>query len=138
MKNPLLPLAFAAAVFAAGCSTTNSRISRHQADFNTWPADVRAKIQAGRVDIGFTPEMVQVALGDPMRESTRTTAQGTVELWTYADNKPKFSIGLGVGGGTRSGVYGGGVVVGDNGFRDGERMRVVFDGGRVVAVETRQ
>jgi hypothetical protein len=82
--------------------------------------------------------MVQVALGEGDRKSTRTTAQGTVEVWAYFDHGPKFSIGLGLGSAHGSTAFGGGVVVGDNGFLEDEVMRVIFDGGRVAAIETRK
>jgi hypothetical protein len=122
----------------AGCVSTESRISRHQAAFDAWPAEVRDKVRAGRVDVGFNQEMVQVALGDADRKSARTTAAGTEEVWAYFDHRPKFSFGLGMGVAAGSTAYGGGVVVGDSGFRDDEFLRVIFEGGRVVAIETRK
>ena len=139
MKN-LARLIFAAAalLLAAGCSTPASRISRHQAAFDGWPAEVREKVRAGRIDVGFTPEMVRIALGEADRIFTRTTAQGTLEIWVYNDNTPSFSIGIGVGSSHGSTAYGGGVAVGSESFRDCEMLRVVFDGGRVAAVESRR
>ena len=125
-------------LLTAGCTTPESRISRHQAAFDAWPAEVRDKVRAGRVEVGFTQEMVQVALGEADRRSTRTTAAGTEEVWAYFDHRPKFSFGLGMGVAGGSRAYGGGVVVGDSGFLDDEFLRVIFEGGRVVAIETRK
>jgi hypothetical protein len=139
MNNPLRGFVIAAVLLLmSGCVTTESRISRHQAAFDTWPAEVRDKVRAGRVDVGFTQEMVQVALGDADRKSTRTTAAGTDEVWAYFDRRPKFSFGLGMGVAGGSTAYGGGVVVGDSRFLDDEFLRVIFEGGRVVAIETRK
>jgi hypothetical protein len=139
MKHlPLGLLASAVLLFAAGCSTPASRISSHQAAFDTWPAAVQEKVRAGQVDVGFTAEMVRVALGDADRMFTRTTEKGAMEVWVYNDNRPSFSIGLGLGTSHGSTAYGGGVAVGGDSFRDGEVMRVVFEGGRVAAIESRR
>ena len=136
LSRRLMPAVFL--LLMAGCATTESRISRHQAAFDAWPAEVREKVRAGRIEVGFTPEMVQVALGEADRRSTRTTAAGTDEVWAYFDRRPKFSFGLGLGVAGGSTAYGGGVVVGDSGFPDGEFLRVIFEGGRVIAIETRK
>jgi hypothetical protein len=122
----------------AGCSTVDSRVKEHEAAFNTWPADVQQKVRDKQVDVGFTPDMVLVALGDPARKVTRTTAQGQGEVWLYEDKSPKFSIGLGVGSMRGGTGVGGGVTVGDSMWRDNESMRVIFEGGRVTAVERRR
>ncbi|MDB6092944.1 MAG: hypothetical protein JWM32_506 [Verrucomicrobia bacterium] len=139
MAFPFRSLLFATALgFVAGCASPSSRIEKKQSAFNTWPADVQEKVRAGKIEVGFNQEMVAVALGQPDRTATRTTAQGTAEVWIYFDRGPKFSIGLGVGSSSRHSAYGGGVVVGDNGFRDDEFMRVIFNAGRVVAIEMRR
>ena len=125
-------------LLVAGCATPASRISRHQSAFDQWPAEVREKVRAGRIDVGFTAEMVQVALGEADRKSTRTTAKGTSEVWAYFNHSPKFSIGLGLGASSGSTSYGGAVAVGDSGFLDDEVLRVIFEGGQVAAIETRR
>ncbi len=122
----------------AGCSTVDSRVKQHEAAFNTWPAEVQQKVRDKQVDVGFTPEMVLVALGEPARKVTRTTAQGQGEVWLYEDKSPKFSIGLGVGSMRGNTGVGGGVTVGDNMWRGDESMRVIFEGGQVTAVERRR
>ena len=135
---PRFVLVGSALLLAAGCATPASRISSHQAAFDTWPVAVQEKVRAGHIDVGFTAEMVRVAMGDADRMFTRTTEKGTMEVWVYNDHSPSFSIGLGMGtshGSTASGV---GVAVGSDSFRDGEVMRVVFDGGRVAAIESRR
>jgi hypothetical protein len=139
MKKILLCLAAGAAlVLAAGCSTVESRIKSHQTSFDTWPAEIRDRVRAGRVAVGFTAEMVQVALGQPDRAFARTTERGSSEVWVFLDSGPKFSIGIGVGGYNGSTAYGGGVTLVDDGFRDNEVLRVILEGGRVVAIEARR
>jgi len=130
-------LAVGAAGLTAACSTVESRTQSHQAAFDAWPADVQQKVRARKVDIGFTPEMVRVALGDPDRVAARTTAQGASEVWVYFDHGPHFSFGLGVGAVRGTSAYGGDVAIG-NDFRDEEVMSVEFEGGRVSAIETRK
>jgi hypothetical protein len=137
MKTLLLPVFAILLLVAAGCASVESRIQDNEAAFNTWPADVQEKVRAGKVEMGFTPEMVEVALGKPDRTSSRTTERGQADVWVYHDEAPRFSIGLGLGSGRGSTGFGGGVTVGDD-FRDEENMRVVFEGGRVTAIEVRK
>jgi hypothetical protein len=99
---------------------------------------VQKKVSAGQVAVGFTPEMVRVALGEPDRVSTRTTEKGAGEVWSYAERKPNVSFGLGLGTSRGGGAYAGGVTVGGDRWRDDEGMRVIFDGGKVSAIETRK
>ncbi len=139
MKTPLRLLLPATLLLLTACSTVESRIASNRALFDQWPAAVQAKVQARQIDVGFRPEMVLVALGDPDGKATRTTAAGTAEVWTYLDHGPKFSIGLGMGSSHGHTAYAGGVAVGSGGeFRDDELLRVIFEGGVVAAIETRQ
>jgi hypothetical protein len=119
----------------AGCSSTpQDRISQNKALYESFPADVQRKVSAGQVDIGFTPEMVRLAVGKPGRVYNRTDAQGESEVWVYAKAKPQFSFGVGVGG--YSGGTGTGVGIGTTTAPDeGEYLRIVFHDGRVSGVE---
>lgn len=141
MKTKAL-LASAAILLLGGCSTIDSRIAKNRAAFDTSPPAVQEKIIHGQVDIGFTPEQVRMALGEPDRVFTRTTADGTSEVWGYRDHGPRFSFGVGVGTGSfgRHSSTSLGVGVGTGGgYRDDEKMGVVFDRtGHVASVETRQ
>jgi hypothetical protein len=124
-------------VFLAGCSTTDSRIKSHQAAFDAAPAPVQAKIRAGQIEVGFTQEQVTMSLGKPDRSYTRTTARGTSEIWAYADSTPSFSIGIGAVGGGGGTMVGSGVALSSGGDRYDDKVRVIFEGGRVTAIETR-
>jgi hypothetical protein len=76
-----------------------------------------------------------MALGEPDRTYTRTSAQGTTEVWAYLDHSPTFSFGLGIGSFGHSSAYGGGVGMTTGGDRIEDKLRVVFAGGAVVAIE---
>ena len=133
----LTPKIFALVSLAvlAGCSTPDSRIADKRSAFDQYPAGVQQKIRAGQVDVGFTKEMVVLALGEPERRFTRKTEAGDTEVWGYHDHKPKFSFGLGIAsGGYHSGV-GGAVAVSSGGDDPEERTRVEFREGRVTAID---
>lgn len=71
------------AALMVGCSTPQSRINKNPALFASFPVDAQEKIKAGKVDIGFTKDMVQMALDKPDRIYTRLTAEGLSEVWSY-------------------------------------------------------
>jgi len=137
MRQILLPCLLFAALLSA-CSTPDSRIESNRAAFNQYPADVQEKIKAGRVDIGFTPEMVRMAIGEPVRQLTRKTESGDSEIWIYADSKPQVSLGLGFASFGHHSVTGVGVQTSTGGYEPDEKTRVVFRNGRVERVELRK
>jgi hypothetical protein len=76
--------AFVAVILLAACaSTPESRIKKNPELFASFPAEAQAKIQKGEVDIGFTPDMVEIAKGKPNRTYSRRTAAGDAEVWSY-------------------------------------------------------
>ena len=68
-----------------GCATPESRIRRHPDMFASFPTNVQANVRSGIVDVGYTPDMVYVALGRPARVIERTAAEGRFEIWVYTD-----------------------------------------------------
>lgn len=132
--RPVLLLPSLALLLLFGCSSPEARIKSHQSTFNSLSPEDQGKVRGGHVDVGFTQEMVQMALGDPDRRYTRTTANGSSEVWAYRDHAPRFSLGVGVGGGS-GGVGGGvGVATGGGDQRD-DKVRLIFENGRVSAIE---
>lgn len=129
----------AALFLITSCSTPETRIPKHQAAFDSWPADIRENVKAGRVVVGYMPEMVVVALGEPDSVFTATSPQGApVEIWGYLDNSPSWSIGVGMGSANGSSAVGTSVGVSSQNWGPNEKTRVTFEAGRVVAVQQRQ
>ncbi|KXU36852.1 hypothetical protein AXK11_03425 [Cephaloticoccus primus] len=155
MKDKSLPSRFlslfslcAAALIFSGCATLESRISKNQEAFDSWPVEVREKVRAGQVDLGFTQPQVLVALGKPTRMYTHKTESGEAEIWAYSGKSSKWpmvSVGFGLGrssGGWGRGTHtSGGIGVSTGNYGRGavdEALRVIFENGSVVAVEARQ
>jgi hypothetical protein len=82
MKKTITPLALCA-LLAACATTPESRIARNPALFDSLGVAEQAQIRAGRVQPGFTPDMVLLALGKPHRTLSRTTPQGQTLVWLY-------------------------------------------------------
>ena len=123
------------ALTLAACASTDSRIRDHQAAFDHYPPAIQQKIRAGQIDLGFTPEMVEMALGKPDHRYQRTTAQGSSDVWGYSDDSPQFSFGLGGGSFGGSTGLGGGVGISTGQTANQDKLRVVFSSGRVSAIE---
>ena len=137
MRHFLFPGLLLVALLSA-CSTPQSRIDSNRAVFDKFPAEVQEKIRAGRVDIGFTPEMVRLALGEPARQLTSKTEAGVAEVWIYTDDKPQFSFGFGVGSVGHHGGAGLGVGTSTGGYDPDEKARVEFQAGLVARIEYRK
>ncbi len=82
----LLLLMLGGPALLTGCATPQSRIKEFQDVFDQLDPDQQAMIEAGNVDIGFTQDMVYMALGKANREYTRRTAAGAVQVWAYTDH----------------------------------------------------
>ncbi len=130
-----LALLGATAIALAACSTTDSRIRRHQALFDGYPPEVQHNLRNGVIGIGYSPEMVLMALGKPDRRTEVQTGDGTAEIWTYRKSVPGFAIGMGSGGTISSRVgVGTHVTVGEP-ARSEDRAVVEFWQGRVSRFE---
>jgi len=81
----LFPLLLTCAVLAvsSGCTTPQTRINQNPEVFARLSPSDQQLIREGKVAVGFTPEMVRLALGDPDRVYTRTDANGVNEAWSY-------------------------------------------------------
>jgi hypothetical protein len=88
----LFPL-FGAALLLSACSTINSHINEKGSVFYSLDPATRAKIEHGDVGIGFTSDMVYMALGKPDVKRYRTTADGTTETWIYRTYYDHFDGG---------------------------------------------
>jgi len=131
-----IALLAAAALALSACSTIDSRIRKQQALFDSYPPDVQNNIRNGRIEVGYTQEMVAMALGEPDRKVEMQTEDGVAEVWSYRKSVPGFSVGTGSGTYVGSGVgIGSGVSVGDP-PRSEDKAVVEFWGGRVARFQT--
>jgi hypothetical protein len=125
----------AVAVALAGCSTTGSRIREQQAVFDSYPEHVQLNLRAGNIEVGYTPEMVFIALGEPDRKAEVVTGEGASEVWTWWTRSPGIGFGLGSSRALGSSVgLGTGIAVGNRARRE-EQAVVEFVSGRVRRFE---
>ncbi|MBI3555363.1 MAG: hypothetical protein HY074_03745 [Deltaproteobacteria bacterium] len=91
-------------ILLLGCATTRSRIKEHEREFNTFPAETQAQIQSGRIDKGFTEEMVYMARGEPSDKSMSTRDGKPTVVWKYP--RPAAPLPVGAQSGSLSTPYG--------------------------------
>lgn len=131
-----------ALLLAAGCaSTPDRRIAGNPELFASFPTEAQARIRKGEVDIGFTPEMTEMALGEPRRIHSRVTEAGETEIWIYTGIAYSSSL-VPVGGsytyrdryGRLHRAYDAGWVPVDY-AREYPVLRLEFERGRLKAIE---
>jgi outer membrane protein assembly factor BamE (lipoprotein component of BamABCDE complex) len=143
MKITKLCLLFAAAAGVlsfAGCTTPESRIRDQPQVFARLTPDQQALVKSGQVAIGFDMDTVKLALGDPDRITTRTDANGEVQVWHYLTYE---SGGVILYSGYYHRRWGGGAWWGPAypyylnypDRRVHQRFRIAFKDGRVSSVE---
>jgi hypothetical protein len=75
-------------VCATGCvSTPDSRINKDPRVFAGLTPEIQAKVKKGEIAIGFSREMVRLALGLPRQVNVRTSEAGETEIWTYVSSR---------------------------------------------------
>jgi hypothetical protein len=67
----------AALLALAGCNTFQSEV------YDQLPPAEQQRLQRGAINIGDSPEMVYIALGNPDERRDVTTADGTSTTWIY-------------------------------------------------------
>jgi hypothetical protein len=67
----------------AGCNTIDRRISEKQDVFNRLDLQTQAKVRQGTISIGYTPDMVYIALGPPSAKQQKAIAEGDESIWIY-------------------------------------------------------
>ena len=127
----------------AGCATPDTPETRIQQNFGVFAGfqfPVQEKIRQGQIDVGFTPDMVSMALGKPARVVTKQTAAGTTEIWSYATVVYQREMAPGPGVMMVPGRAGPRPYYRDPGWMERptwvETMRVEFRGGNVASIET--
>ncbi len=141
-RNSFFLLAVAAsALWLAGCQTPESRIRGNPDTFARLNPDQQAMVKAGQVGIGFTPDAVKLALGDPDRVTQRTDAAGSSQVWHYTEYETDGGVFIYTGyyHGWRGGPFGWGGYPYYEDFpnrRARDHIRVSFNAqGLVSAVE---
>ncbi|MEI8138903.1 MAG: hypothetical protein WCI03_03445 [bacterium] len=75
-------------VLVSGCvSTPASRIKKEPQTFAAFAPEIQVKIQKGEIGIGFSRDMVRLALGLPRQVTIRTVESGEAEIWTYTGSR---------------------------------------------------
>ena len=129
----VLPLA----VLLSGCATPAKRIEQNQELFDTFPVAAQARIRGGQIDLGFNPDMVRIALGEPQRQVLRRESSGETEIWFYLDSIRRYDRQrVDVDGLSFSGrSLGGSAWINVEQTREFVRTRVEFRNGVVTAIE---
>lgn len=85
--------ALACAVFVAGCNSNPKsgialRIQEKSAVFAQLTPEQKKNIEGGAIEVGFTTDMVYMALGKPYKEREKSAPEGKVVMWTYHNYYP--------------------------------------------------
>jgi hypothetical protein len=135
----VLVAAALAAIGLAGCDTPASRIRDNPGLFSSLPAQQQDLIKQGKVAVGFNMDAVRLALGEPDRVRTRSTADGNTQIWTYVTYETPEGMPLYRGWYHRYYMWGDPMYPWYDGYagrREHEHFRVVFNRtGMVTAVE---
>ena len=85
MKSPfpLLALAAFALLTFTGCQTVDSRIKEKPDVFAKLDVATQDKIKQGIIDLGFTEDMVYLALGSADQKRESVSATGKTLTWIY-------------------------------------------------------
>ena len=125
----------AACLLSSSCSTPGSRIKKDFARFKTYPETAQKSIQSGKIELGFSEEMVRMALGAPDRVYRKTSPQGETTLWAYTSSSlDTGAVFLDPSVAAPGGAMSGTVRI----DRPEERLRVAFEEGKVVSIERRE
>ena len=133
--------ALGAAALLGACASPSGRINKNVEVFAEFPRDIQEKVRKGKIEVGFTEDMVFIARGKPDREYVRRTDAGSTKVWSYVDYTywidrqrvaGDFQIRSPTGGyqTTRDSVQ-----VDVRQEREFEKVRIEFQDGRVVAIE---
>ena len=71
------------ALSLVGCSTVDSRIKEKSAAFNALDPQTQAKIRQGVIDVGFSTDLVYIALGKPDEVRDRVNTSTNESVWVY-------------------------------------------------------
>jgi hypothetical protein len=123
----------------AGCATPESRIRDNPLVFAQATPEQQRLIRLGEVGLGFTPEMVRLAMGSPDHITEHEDSGGKRLIWHYEANPNYTYVGGGYGWGYGGPWYWGGgfapVRVVEAPPSEPDKLRVMFADNRVVGIE---
>jgi hypothetical protein len=145
----LLPLAaLGLLLFAAGCQTVDTRIKEKPAAFAGLDKETQEKIKQGVIGLGYTEDMIYLALGKPDQIRESLTASAHTLTWIYNSYTVHYDSAFMMGGYYRSPYYyyPYARAYGAYGYyyppyldayhtETQERIRVTFSGGKVTAID---
>ena len=76
------------ALLVTGCETDNSRIQEKSAAYATLKPWQKKYVDTGVVAMGFTPDMVYMAIGNPTKKEPVGAPEDNTEVWTYKNYYP--------------------------------------------------
>lgn len=130
--------------FLTGCQTVDDRIKEKPDVFAKLDTLTQDKIKQGIIDLGYTEDMVYLALGQPDQRRESVTADGNTTTWIYNTYYERYD-------GTRFAGYHRSVYfdpylkayrvyynpVYAETYRDDkeDRIRVIFKDGKVTVIE---
>jgi hypothetical protein len=86
-----LPLLLGAVLLLGACDTISTRINEKAPVFYSLDPNTRAKVAHGDVELGYTPDMVYIALGAPDVKRERVSkTDGNTEQWIYRSYVDNF------------------------------------------------
>jgi len=131
-------------VLLVSCVSPEYRIKKNPELFASFPLEAQELIKEGKIAIGFTPEMVTMALGPADRVYTRETSTGAVVMWAYTETDRRTDSTYARADTRyrdRNGRYRSGsewVYVDVPRETEYEKFRVEFSDGKVSAIDVRQ
>lgn len=144
MKSRFALLVVLFALALSGCSTIASRIKEKADVFAALDPRTQELIRKGGVEVGYTMDMVYMALGVPDERSEKITKQGTRTTWIYTDTYEEYAGTAHVGYRRRyyrdprtgyTAVYLDPVYSDVYRERTEEKIRIIFNNGKVSAIE---
>jgi hypothetical protein len=96
MKSMLFTsVTLAAVTMLAGCDASSgitSRIQEKSAIFAQLTPEQKKNIEEGAIEMGYTTDMVYMALGKPSKVREKNAPEGTVLMWTFHNYFPTVAV----------------------------------------------
>jgi len=83
--------------FFAGCQSVETRIKEKPEVFAQVDKATQDKVKQGIIDIGFTEDLVYLALGAPDQKRESVTATGRSVIWIYNTYYDRYEGGISAG-----------------------------------------